>query len=88
MPERHASSAESTERRVSVLLPLPLAGAYDYSVPHELNVSAGDFVAVPLGKRQLAGVVWGEALGAPSQIIGSNAITRMKAPPIVENAIG
>jgi primosomal protein N' (replication factor Y) (superfamily II helicase) len=63
MPERHASSAESTERRVSVLLPLPLAGAYDYSVPQELNVMLGDFVAVPLGKRQLAGVVWGAGSG-------------------------
>ena len=63
MPERHASSAESTERRVSVLLPLPLAGAYDYSVPHELNVAPGDFVAVPLGRRQLVGVVWGTGSG-------------------------
>ena len=63
MQERHASSAESTERRVSVLLPLPLAGAYDYSVPHELNVVPGDFVAVPLGRRQLVGVVWGDGSG-------------------------
>jgi primosomal protein N' (replication factor Y) len=63
MPERHASSAESTERRVSVLLPLPLAGAYDYSVPPELNVVPGDFVAVPLGRRQLVGVVWGGGSG-------------------------
>jgi primosomal protein N' (replication factor Y) len=46
-----------------VLLPLPLAGAYDYSVPQELNVAPGDFVAVPLGRRQLVGVVWGEASG-------------------------
>jgi primosomal protein N' (replication factor Y) len=60
MPERHASSDESTERRVSVLLPLPLAGAYDYSAPHDLNARPGDFVAVPLGQRQLIGVVWGE----------------------------
>jgi primosomal protein N' (replication factor Y) len=63
MQERHASSAESTEHRVSVLLPLPLAGAYDYSVPQELNVAPGDFVAVPLGRRQLVGVVWGDAIG-------------------------
>jgi len=63
MQERHASSAESTERRVSVLLPLPLAGAYDYSVPQGLNVEPGDFVAVPLGRRQLVGVAWGEGSG-------------------------
>src|SRR6185437_7900057 len=63
MQERHASSAESTERRVSVLLPLPLAGAYDYSIPRDLNVVPGDFVAVPFGRRQLVGVVWGDGSG-------------------------
>ena len=75
MQERHASSAESTERRVSVLLPLPLAGAYDYSVPQGLNVAPGDFVAVPLGRRQLVGVVWGE---------GSGDIVDAKLKPIEE----
>src|SRR6185437_15444790 len=75
MQERHASSAESTERRVSVLLPLPLAGAYDYSVPCELNVAPGDFVAVPLGRRQLVGVVWGE---------GSGDVADAKLKPIEE----
>jgi primosomal protein N' (replication factor Y) len=75
MQERHASSAESTERRVSVLLPLPLAGAYDYSVPHELNVVPGDFVAVPLGRRKLVGVVWGA---------GSGDVADAKLKPIEE----
>jgi len=42
-----------------VLLPLPLAGAYDYRVPSDLSVAIGDFVSVPLGKRDLKGVVWG-----------------------------
>ncbi|HEX3969774.1 MAG TPA: primosomal protein N' [Stellaceae bacterium] len=63
MQERHASSDQSTEHRASVLLPLPLAGPYDYSVPRELNVEPGDFVAVPFGRRQLVGVVWGDGSG-------------------------
>src|ERR1700709_867961 len=75
MQERHASSANGTERRVSVLLPLPLAGAYDYSVPHELNVVPGDFVAGPFGRRQLVGVVGGE---------GSGAIADAKLKPVEE----
>lgn len=48
---------------VAVLLPLPLADAYDYRVPHDMALSPGDFVSVPLGKRQLAGVVWGPPRG-------------------------
>jgi primosomal protein N' (replication factor Y) len=51
----------ATDRRIGVLLPLPLSGAYDYLVPDGLEVNAGDFVEVPLGSRSVLGVVWGEA---------------------------
>ena len=55
---------------VKVLLPLPLADAYDYSVPEGLEVAAGHFVIVPLGKRETVGVVWGEGSGevAPEKL--------------------
>ncbi|WP_428671865.1 primosomal protein N' [Reyranella sp.] len=46
-----------------MLLPLPLADAYDYSVPEGLDVAAGQFVIVPLGKRETLGVVWGDGTG-------------------------
>jgi primosomal protein N' (replication factor Y) len=48
---------------VRVLLPLPLADAYDYSVPDGMEVAPGHFVVVPLGKRECVGVVWGEGSG-------------------------
>ncbi len=48
---------------VSVLLPLPLSGAYDYRVPKAAILEAGQFVAVPLGRRRAVGVVWGNASG-------------------------
>ena len=48
---------------VSVLLPLPLTGPYDYFVPPDLEVSAGDFVVIPLGRREIKGVVWGNSKG-------------------------
>lgn len=60
MPPSHTTPRQSYQNeRVSVLLPLPLAGAYDYRVPSDLSVAVGDFVSVPLGKRDLKGVVWG-----------------------------
>ena len=49
--------------RVSVLLPLPLSGAYDYRVPPHLVVAPGDIVTVPLGNRPVKGVVWGAGSG-------------------------
>ena len=54
-----AISAETPAKpRVSVLLPLPLDQAYDYLVPPELALAPGDFVQVPLGSRELIGVIW------------------------------
>src|SRR5258708_13973681 len=49
--------------RCRVLLPLPLAGAYDYEADPALGLAPGDFVAVPLGGRETIGVVWDLAAG-------------------------
>ena len=53
-------------RAVSVLLPLPLAGdtgAYDYWALDDEALAPGDFVTVPLGRREMTGVVWGPGEG-------------------------
>ncbi|HEX5516767.1 MAG TPA: primosomal protein N', partial [Pseudolabrys sp.] len=60
-----ASSAAATSEaaeRISILLPLPLAGAYDYALPEEMRVAPGDFVVVPLGARLVIGVAWDNSL--------------------------
>ena len=48
---------------ISVLLPTPVVGPYDYLVPEGLDLAPGDYVHVPLGKRDMIGVVWGPATG-------------------------
>ena len=67
MPERHTSSPgpalpkaqESPQKeRVAVLLPLPLAGAYDYLQAPGEDLGPGRIVRVPLGQREVTGVVW------------------------------
>src|SRR5262245_28468042 len=67
---RHGAVENVARRTVRVLLPLPLADAYDYRVPETLEVGAGHFVIVPLGKRLTVGVVWGEGTGevAPQKL--------------------
>jgi primosomal protein N' (replication factor Y) len=62
-PERFPAGAG----RASVLLPLPLDGAYDYRVPDGMAVEPGSFVRVPLGARSVPAVVWdaGEAPEMP-----------------------
>jgi primosomal protein N' (replication factor Y) (superfamily II helicase) len=60
-------------KRLAVLLPLPIAGPYDYSVPADFVPAVGDFVEVPLGQRILVGVVWG---------VGSDSVTETKLKAI------
>ncbi len=64
VPRASSTDADpQAARRLSVLLPLPLAGPYDYRADAALGLARGDFVVVPLGSRELIGVVWGEAIG-------------------------
>jgi len=69
---------------VRVLLPLPLGEPYDYRVPEGLTLSAGDYVLVPLGRREVAGVVWGAGSGrlAPGRL--RDVIRRFDVPPLPE----
>ncbi len=50
-------------RIVTVLIPRAVNQPFDYSVPAHIEVKRGDFVCVPLGQKQVQGVVWGEAMG-------------------------
>jgi primosomal protein N' (replication factor Y) len=62
-------------RTVQVLLPLLVPGPYDYAVPEDLEVPLGAIVRVPLGVREVTGVVW-----AP----GSGEVDVAKLRPISE----
>ena len=64
---------------VGVLLPLPLAGAYDYKLPPGAKAARGAIVAAPLGNREMLGVVWGAAEGT----VGDN---RLKVAEPLEGA--
>jgi primosomal protein N' (replication factor Y) (superfamily II helicase) len=55
---------------VGVLLPLPLAGAYDYKLPAGANAVRGALVSAPLGNREVLGAVWGAAEGT----VGDNRL--------------
>ncbi len=67
---------------VGVLLPMPFDGPLDYVVPPDMMLRAGDFVAVELGQRDVAGVVWGAGAGdLPIERLKAVA-ARMDMPPM------
>ncbi|AQS41044.1 MAG: Primosomal protein N [Candidatus Tokpelaia hoelldobleri] len=49
-------------KAVAVLVPAPVERAYSYAVPDGMSVVAGSVVRVPLGARQVSGVVVGAAV--------------------------
>jgi len=68
--------------RVSVLLPLPLAGPYDYRADGAMALARGDFVVVPLGRRDVVGVVWGDGTGDVVESKLRDVVERLDAPPL------
>ncbi|MGH1376303.1 MAG: primosomal protein N' [Alphaproteobacteria bacterium] len=62
-PEEKVSAPVVEGHAMCVLVPYPVDKAYDYIVPAHMSVQEGDYVCVPLGNREIAGVVWGQAAG-------------------------
>ena len=71
---------------INVLLPLPLGRAYTYAIPDnllaEIPLEYGDFVSVPLGSRELYGVVWEGKVGDISPEKIKYIISRINIPPM------
>src|SRR5580693_675049 len=57
---RASSASASSTRVVDVLVPVALNQAYSYRVPRGMDLKPGDVVCVPLGPREVVGVVWAE----------------------------
>ncbi|TAJ32304.1 MAG: primosomal protein N' [Reyranella sp.] len=79
-----SSPRESVENTIKVLLPLPLADAYDYRVPEGMAVVPGHFVVVPLGKREMVGVVWGAGSGDVPSAKLRDVIDILPAQPMAD----
>ncbi len=79
--EKPTAAPENARR---VLVPYPVDKAYDYAQPEGWNAAPGDYVVVPLGKREIPGVVWGDAEGtvAPEKL--KSMIARYELPPLPE----
>ncbi len=73
-----------TPRRkvVPVLVPMPAPTAYSYAVPDGLTIEPGAIVQVPLGPRQVVGVVWDggdETSVDPKKLRGDHEDLRLPA---------
>jgi len=82
--QENPAGLDAAPARVGVLLPLALAGVYDYAIPKELSVSPGDYVVVPLGQREEIGVVWGAGKGDIAAGRLKPVLHRFDAPPMPE----
>src|SRR5882762_6807849 len=94
MAESEATAATPIEEEsgpiatVRVLLPLPLAEAYDYAVPEGMDLAPGSYVEVPLGRLRRIGVVWGDGTGKVARSRLKPVLHRFDLPPLPEVARG
>lgn len=59
--------------RVRILHTNPALGPLDYRVPHGMAAEPGSIVRVPLGPREMVGVVWEEE-ALPTETVGDNRL--------------
>ena len=83
-PRTSSTTTSGNVDRVSVLLPLPL-GPYDYAAPLGGPLHPGDIVSVPLGPREVTGVVWDGAPGGIEAAKLKPVAARLDVPPLPEN---
>ncbi len=71
--------------RIRILHTNPALGPLDYRVPHGMDVALGSIVRVPLGPREMVGVVWEEA-ALPTETVGDNRLRNISevydVPPL------
>jgi primosomal protein N' (replication factor Y) len=65
-----------------VLVPVPTGEPYSYAVPEGMRVGPGSIVRVPLGPRQVAGIVWDGGCGdiEPKRLRGIEEV--FDCPPV------
>jgi primosomal protein N' (replication factor Y) len=94
MAKPHTILAESNSaeaRRYQVLIPLPLAGPYDYRAPADLDIPLGSFVYVPFGARTATGVVWAKVttngVGGVDEARLKDIESVLDAPPLPDSVM-
>ena len=75
-PNRDLCRPPVSQSPVSVLVPVAVAAPYTYAAPPGLAVALGDIVEVPLGTRNVVGVVWDDP---PDREIGHNRLRPIAA---------
>ena len=79
-------SHSSDKKTVNVLVPYPVGKPYSYLMG-DADLGVGDFVLVPIGRRQSVGVV--HSLGAPDVDLSrlKPVMDRFPVPPMPESQL-
>ena len=78
------SLESNVERVVPVMVPMPAERPYSYGVPIGMHVEPGSIVRVPLGPREVVGVVW----DGPGEQVAASKLRKIchafDCPPLPE----
>lgn len=75
------------KRRISVLTTHPTLGILTYSLPEKISVLPGQIVSIPLGPRQILGMVWEENASNQTKIADNRLRTITKVYGLPEASL-
>ena len=74
---------------IDVIVPLPIYSCLTYALPADMPMpEKGSRVLVPVGKRKMAGIVWGECQNSPPESITIKPILKqLDAVPLINECL-
>src|SRR5688572_24001526 len=85
LPLTPKAAAIMAGRIVDVLVPVAVDRPYSYRAAEGLDLMPGDFVEVPLGNREVTGVIWQGVGEAPASAKLKTIIAKHETPPLPED---
>ena len=76
-------SSSNLQKTISVLIPYKINEPFQYFASQKLDLSVGDFVLVPLGKKIVKGVVWRQSINKSVPVNRlKEVIEKLDIPPL------
>ena len=76
-------SISNQQKIISVVVPYKIEEPFQYYTLKDVELSPGEFVLVPFGKKTIKGIVWDQK---PKKILGDyrlkNVIEKLDLPPL------
>ena len=83
----HNSMTSTAPQIAHIVFPMPLKDGFDYLIPENMELAAGDFVIAPFGKTSKQGVVWKIHNNPPQKFTLKEVISKSSVAPLASDVL-